>query len=252
MADAGMPIAPYVAFKKWDDPRSGLEAAVAIPRFSTGYVAIQNRPGLLIETHMLKDYATRVCATYEMLRQTLLLLNETRRELRAAVEQADAHCASPKFRGSPLPVEFKATEKSTTVDFLGLEYEVVKSKLTGGDWVKYGDKPVTFQVPYYNDIVPSTTVTLPLAYLIPPEWDDVIARLKLHGVVTSRLSRETTIKVRTDRFKDVSFGSAGSHENRSGPYEGRQMCRFDSETIVEERTFPAGTAIVDTANARLG
>ena len=247
MADAGMPIAPYVAFKNWDDPRSGLEAAVSGPRFSTGYVALQNRPGLLIETHMLKDYATRVRAAYEMLRQTLLLLNETHGELQVAVTQADARCASPQFRVSPLPVEFKATEKSTTVDFLGFEYEVVKSDLTGGDWVKYSDKPVTFRIAYYNDIVPSLTVTLPLAYLIPPEWDDVIARLALHGVVISRLSRETTVKVRTYRFKDIGFNPGGSSENRSGPYEGRQMCRFDSETIVEERTFPAGTAIVDTA-----
>ena len=39
---------------------------------------------------MLKDYATRVRAAYEMLRQTLWLLNETHRGLQVAVTQADA------------------------------------------------------------------------------------------------------------------------------------------------------------------
>lgn len=247
MAAAGMPIAPYLAFKNWDDPRSGLQASVALPRFSIGYAAIQNRPALLIETHSLKTYATRVRAAYEMLRLTLALANERHGDLQAAVAQADARCASTRFRASPLPVEFKATEKSTLFDFLGVDYEVVKSDLTGGDWVKYGDKPVTLKVPYFDDIVPTTRVSLPLAYLIPPEWDEVLARLGLHGVTVSRLSRETTVKVRTYRFQDVSFVSGGSRESRSVPYEGRQMCRFVTETRQEERTFPAGTAIVDTA-----
>ena len=49
----GFPIIKYVQFRNWHDPRSGLKDGVARPRFSTGYTTLYNRPGLLIETHIL-------------------------------------------------------------------------------------------------------------------------------------------------------------------------------------------------------
>ena len=36
---------------------------IAGPRFSNGYGAVQNRIGVLIETHMLKPYKDRVFGT---------------------------------------------------------------------------------------------------------------------------------------------------------------------------------------------
>ena len=38
-------------------------------------MAVQNRIGLLVENHMLKDYKTRVTATYELLHIVTGLLN---------------------------------------------------------------------------------------------------------------------------------------------------------------------------------
>jgi hypothetical protein len=46
----------YLEFKDGRDPRKGIENFGSGPRFSTGYAALQNRPALLIETHMLKSY----------------------------------------------------------------------------------------------------------------------------------------------------------------------------------------------------
>src|SRR5207253_5964245 len=62
---------------------------LAAPRFSTSYTAIQNRPGLLIETHMLKDYKTRVDATYRMLESTIALAGNDLPALHRAVTAAD-------------------------------------------------------------------------------------------------------------------------------------------------------------------
>ena len=64
MEKAGYPVFPYVDFRNWHDPRSGLISEVAPPMLSQGYTALRNRPGLLIETHMLKPYNVRVSATY--------------------------------------------------------------------------------------------------------------------------------------------------------------------------------------------
>ena len=49
------------------DPAKGLIAMENPPRFSTGQMILENRPGLLVELHMLKDYKTRVTGNYEIL-----------------------------------------------------------------------------------------------------------------------------------------------------------------------------------------
>ncbi|HUO93336.1 MAG TPA: M14 family metallopeptidase, partial [Rhizomicrobium sp.] len=56
----------YLEFKDGRDPTKGIENFGSGARFSTGYLALLNRPALLIETHMLKSYAVRVKATYDL------------------------------------------------------------------------------------------------------------------------------------------------------------------------------------------
>ncbi len=150
MEAAGMPIFPYVHFRKWHDPRSGLMSGVATAMYSHGYVAVRNRPGLLIETHMLKDYKTRVDATYQIIHETLTVLNREHRTLRTLIERADRHAASAEFRKRPLPVAFELSDESVPVEFKGVDYEVVRSDLTGGDWVRSGRTPKTFTADQFN------------------------------------------------------------------------------------------------------
>lgn len=52
---------PEPVFLKDDtDPSRGLALHDNPPRFSTGYMILEGRPGMLVELHMLKDYRTRV------------------------------------------------------------------------------------------------------------------------------------------------------------------------------------------------
>ncbi len=57
------------------DPAKGLATMTNPPRFSTGQMILENRPGLLVEIHMLKDYKTRVTGNYEILRALLEVMN---------------------------------------------------------------------------------------------------------------------------------------------------------------------------------
>jgi hypothetical protein len=237
MEDSGFPISPYVVFRERHEPKSGLVSWVAPPRLSEGYTALQNRSGLLIETHMLKDYKSRVDATYEMLKHTLAILNEQHNEIRALNEKADRLTDGEAFRRDPFPLRFTSTTDSTIIDFLAYEYEVIQSDLTGGPWHKYSTEPATIEVPYFNQQIPLETAILPEAYIIPPEWDELIKRLQLHGVTIERLKKPEEIQVKSYRFNDV-------HWNEQ-PYEGRHTVRFEQEVIEEERIFPAGSAVVD-------
>lgn len=239
MAARGLPLSPYVMFRRWGDPRSGLRAIATPPRFSDAYAPAQNRPALLVETHMFKDYRTRVEATYQLLRETLALLAAERTRLLRLVAAADSATASPAFRAQPFPLGWQTGPDSVMVDFLGRRFEVITSDLTGGDWVRYGPEPQTWRLPYFHRPVPKTTVDPPEAYLIPPEWSDVIERLRLHGVALRRLERPATLTVTSSRLLDPRWAEK--------PYEGRHPLTCQVEDFVEERTFPAGTAVVDLA-----
>jgi len=237
MEGSGFPVSPYVFFRKRHDVRSGLVTWVAGPRFSQGYTAIQNRPGLLIETHMLKDYKTRVTGTYEMLKNTLVILNSEYDRLMRLNREADARTAEAEFRKEPFALRFRPLPDSTVMDFLGVDYEKTHSGLTGGDWFKFGSDPVTYKIPFFGRWEPSVTVELPEAYIIPPQWTDVIERLALHGIKTYRLKHDARIKVNSYRFDNASWNNK--------PYEGRFPLKYDVEEYTETRVFPRGSAIID-------
>jgi hypothetical protein len=239
MDAAGYPIFPYITFRRWHDPRSGLRSSVAGPKFSQGYTAAQNRIGLLVENHSLKDYKTRVSSTYELLHFLCGFLNEQAPGILELNNLADLNTASAVFRQQPFPVNFTPAKDSIMVDFRGVEYDVEKSDLTGGDWFRYhSDKPETFQVPYFNQQIPSIFVKLPEAYIIPPEWSEVIEKLALHGIRYSVLDKPVKISVESYRFTNIEYGKSS--------YEGRLQVTPTFDTFTEEMEFPSGSVVIPT------
>lgn len=237
---AGHLMFPYVSFRRWHDPRSGLRSGAAPPRLSQGYSAIQNRPGLLIETHMLKPHKQRTMATYDLLFFTAEYLNKYPDKLRLMIRMADETTASEAFRDRPFPIRWERDDSdSTMVEFKGVEYDVVKSDLTGGNWYQYHpDKPKTYQLPWFNKSVPAETVDLPEAYIIPPQWAPVIYRLALHGVKVNYLREETEVWAEQYRFKDPRWGRR--------PYEGRfTLQNIEYDAFRDTLSFPKGSAVID-------
>ena len=96
-------------------------------------------------------------------------------------------------------------------------------------------------VPLFDDLRTTVSVTTPLYYIIPPQWQDAIGVLRAHGIRTQRLSQATTIDVESYRFSDVKWATA--------PFESRVMPTFKSEVTHEKRTYPAGSIVVPMAQA---
>ena len=237
--EGGYPVFPYVEFRNWHDPRSGMITEVAPPMLSQGYTALRNRPGLLIETHMLKPYNQRVDGTYECMLTTLEILNRESKTLNTLVRKADQFVSSETFLTTPFPLRFETRkDDSTMVGFLGVEYQAIKSDISGGDWFQYSKSPQTLNVPYFSTTRPVAFAKLPLAYIIPAEWGTVIDRLKIHGIKVTALSRDATIKVSTCRFSNPGW--------QQNPYEGRHpMTNIEYAEIEETRLFPAGSVVVE-------
>lgn len=234
------PVFPYVSFRNWHDPRSGLISEVSPPMLSQSYTANRNRPGLLIETHMLKPYRQRVTATYDCFLTSLQILSENKPTYQLLVRSADQTLSSGSFPWNEFPLTYKTSmADSIMTDFLGFEYSVERSDLTGGDWFHYTDKPITFRLPLFSSAKPEKVVRLPLAYIIPPEWETVIQRLKLHGIKMQYLVSPANLKVSTCRFTNPKW--------QQNPYEGRHPLINITYTEAEEpTTFPAGSAVIET------
>jgi len=241
METAGYPVFPYVQFRRWHDPKSGLERDVAPPMLSQGYVALRNRPGLLVETHMLKPYKQRVEASYQCLVTTLEILNRQFPEIKKLNQQADALVQTPAFRAQPFPLQFRLSDAdSIMVGFRGVMYDTIRSELTGGLWFKYSSIPETFTVPLFSTCVPSETIMLPEAYVVPVEWQDVISILRLHGISMKEVVHDTTILVTSYKFNAPKW--------RSNPYEGRlPLSHIEFNSFSEEKVFPAGSMIAETS-----
>jgi hypothetical protein len=206
---------------------------------SQGYTSAQNRAGLLIETHMLKPYKQRVEATYTMIRLVLELLNKEHSTLRKIVRHADQYASGRDFRTQDFPVSWTLSQTdSIMTDFLGFEYTIDTSDLSGGLWFRYDNtKPVTWKIPLFDKNSPEKMVKLPEAYIIPPEYTDLMERLKLHGVIVNTLPEDADIQVSMMRFSDVKW------QTRS--YEGRLRVNYLLQDSIQNYRFPKGSALVD-------
>ncbi|MFO7722219.1 MAG: M14 family metallopeptidase [Bacteroidales bacterium] len=233
----GLPIFPYVSFRRWHDPRSGLRTWASSPRYSVGYAAARNRVGILVETHMLKPYHQRVEATLELIIQTMEILNRESSNLRTATLKADRRCSSGLLAMEPFPVTYRLSDKSTRVDFLGFSYTVTQSDLTGNDWFIYSDTPQTFTLDWYHDNIPDKMVTIPRAYIVPVEWSDIIYRLACHGVKMEILQEDTLMAVSTWKFSGVKLAAQ--------TYEGRtRVEEIAMQEIPQSVLYHAGSALI--------
>lgn len=232
---AGVKIGPYIYLRDDANPSRGLMGGTAPPRFSTQYAAIQSRPGLLIETHMLKNYRTRVEGTYQLLLATLQLLQKESASLRSAVRQADAMFVAGTV--NPYPIRFDVADvPSDSVRYLGYVPRVEKSDLSGGKRIIYTPEPFEATIPHFDSVKVSRTVSPPAAYLIPPEWTEIINRLRMHGVEMSYLSGGLSLDVESYRFSSPSW--------QQRPYEGRHPVTYNVTQEKGSRFFPPGTAVV--------
>ena len=239
---AGNVISWYLEFIDNRDLPRGTRDFNGSPRFSTGYVPARNRPGILIETHMIKDYRSRVIGTYDFLKAALIEVNNEPARLKQLGRGADERAAALGRNYNPAslyPLDFEITDEQTPFQLKAYQYETDQSEVSGDLRVVYGREPLDLTVPMYKTFRVTRAVAPPLSYIVPVQWTEVIEVLKAHGLETHKLFQSTEIEVESYRFTNVTWPA--------GPFEGRHMPRFDVETVTETRTFHADSLIVPLA-----
>ena len=241
-AAAGHEISWYLEFIDNRDLTLGTRDFNGSPRFSTGYVPVRNRPGILIETHMLKDYRSRVLGTYDFLRAALVEVNRDPERLRKVGRDADERTIAAGRTFDPdqmFPLDFELTDDTTPFELKAFQYETEESDVSGDLRVIYGREPLDLTIPMYQTFSVTKAVAPPLAYIVPAQWTGVIEVLHAHGLEIHFLAEAAAIEVETYRFTNVRWPEA--------PFEGRHMPSFDVERSIETREFPAGSVVVPLA-----
>ena len=236
---AGNVISWYLEFIDNRDLALGTRDFNGSPRFSTGYVPIRNRPGILIETHMIKDYRSRVIGTYDFLLAALKEANRDPERLRKLGREADERTVAAGKTYDPdqlFPLDFELTEEQIPFQLKAFKYETEHSDVSNDLRVVYGREPLDLTVPMYQTFRVTKAVAPPLEYIVPYQWTEVTDVLKAHGLETKTLAEFFPVEIESYRFKNVTWPN--------GPFEGRYMPRFDVERTTETRVFPAGSVIL--------
>lgn len=220
----------------------GVATFIATPRFASGYTPLRNRPGLLIETHMLKPYKSRVRGTYDVLWKTIEELDASKESLFEAIRKADAEMGEMGKTYDPnrkFPLRLQITDKAEMIDFRGTEYKYEESEISGAKRLVYGSKPLNIKIKKFDDARISASVAPPLYYIVPPQWREVIDVLEAHGIKFERTKRDLNLQVESYRLTEPKWSAA--------PFENRNTVSYKPVAITESRNFPTGSALVPLA-----
>lgn len=192
------------------DFSKGLSGSTSTPRFSNGYGDVRHLPTILVENHSLKPYKQRVLGTYVLLEQTLRLLQEQGKALQLAKK------ADENFRPQQQVLLFKAAEQPDLIQFKGMSYEIVQSDISKALYVKWtGQAKEYVDFPVYWEKVPAIETEVPTAYWIPPQYQEVIQRLDIHGVKMTRITSPKKLELQQLVASDPQV-AAKSFEGRVG------------------------------------
>lgn len=213
-----------------------LAVMTASPRYSTGYAAAQNRAALLVETHSLKSFKTRVWSHYDIMAVTLDAVSAEASALRTASVAADRRYQSMKAGEKVFLAGNPGDESEPYVQHL-LAFERPFSPISGGPVARYSGKTVDQPVRLVRGLVEKVVPQAPAGYLVPRQWSKIIELLRIHGVklqtINKSLNRDMTMwKLENARWATV-------------PFEGRfQVVSFIPREVKQSVDIPAGSVFV--------
>jgi hypothetical protein len=236
LAAKGWDMTPYVnVFNR--PPDAGFVQFLDAPRYSTGYAALWNTPGLMVETHMLKPYAPRVRGTYDLM-LGLLALAETHRDTLKTLKDGAADRYAP---GAYYPFDWAVDSSAhQTLSFKGYRADTVASAVTGLPRLTYHrEEPVTVELPYYNQFRNLDSVRIPRAYVIPRAWKHIRERLDWNGIAYREFGADSTLEVTSYRID--------GYKTFARPYEGHYP-HYETRVLEEKgkREFHKGDLWVPT------
>lgn len=203
---------PYGNFVERANPQKGWGGFHGNPSafFSTNYTGLRNRFTVLNENYPHAPFKTRVLSSYGFICSILEYCNKNISEMKKMITLADMETKKNFYR-EQFVLESKVEK---LFDLTIKSYRFTKEKIKPEDrhkyppWikdfiVKKTDEEKNYTVPYFAKPVPTRSIPLPQAYLVLPQYKNIIKMLKKHGIIVKRILKSTKINVEEFILKEV-------------------------------------------------
>lgn len=234
----GLPYGDPVDFKEMD---KGWRTFSHQPRYLTNYIGLRNRLSILDENYVYAPFKDRVMGCYNFLRAILDETYSRAEEIKRLVAEADRKTVTTGLNPSEkdlFAVEFDLKPLPQPITIRGYEMEIIPRE-GGFPQIKPTEKKKTYTVPYLADFVAKRSVRFPHAYLITVNDQEIINKLKQHGIIVERLTQPARLEVEIYELKELKASER--------PFQGHRLNTLKGEFRSETRDFPAGTFFVTTA-----
>jgi hypothetical protein len=211
---------------------AGWETYDARPRFGTNSFGMRGRLAILSEGYSNNPFPLRIDATYNFLREILSLAAEQKTQLKAAVGASAAwHPDSLVVRSVyAAPVVQEVIAEITAPDSDGSS-GFSRRKRTGVF--------KTIRMPTFLWFTGSREEALPAAYLVPPQYADLVELLRRQDVVVQRLPVEWQGPVEGFQLDSVIAAPF--------PFEGHRQVAVQGRWANRSGNATAGWYVVPTA-----
>ncbi len=233
---------PYGDPRDFRDMEKGWQTFGHEPRYVTNYIGLRNRLSILDENYNYADFKTRVLGCYNLLKSILDYCQVHGEELQRLVAEADQRTiqkgqAPREIDTFGLDIDVRPLPEKVTVR----GYEMVITPREGSPFpeIKRTDRKKTYVMPYFADFFPKRTVRFPWAYVIPVLDQELVAKLRAHGLAVEKLIEPATLEVEQFQIKELKAADR--------PYQGHRTNQVKGDYAVVKREFPKGTLIVRTA-----
>lgn len=211
------------------------------PRFSTNYVGLRNRFGILSEAFAYLSFRERIEVTRRFVVENLDYAWRNAGEIRRISAAADNRALT----GTELGLRAEHVQTGENVEILLGEVEEERHPYSGDPMLRRRDVVRPERMPEYGAFRATETERVPAAYLVPAELGEVLDRLAVHGIRTGLLAADRELEV--EEFR-IAASRLAEEE-----FQGHRERTLEGSWSVVRRRIPAGTLIVpmDQPLARL-
>ncbi|MCK5055810.1 MAG: M14 family metallopeptidase [Candidatus Aminicenantes bacterium] len=227
---------PYGNFVDRAQPEKGWRNHAFEARYSTNYAGLRNMFTILDENYSHADFKTRVLACFGFIKSILEYTDRNIIEMREMLQEVNRDTTG-NFHREKFTLAYKNEQLSRiTIK----SYEFKKKKIKPEDRKKYppwyGDYLVTptkkhrdYTVPYFTKAVPTREIELPTAYILTPHHDEIVQKLKDHGITVEKIRKAATARVEKFVIEELKLA------NRM--YQGHVFVTLKGSYVEEDITL---------------
>lgn len=207
------------------------------PRYSTEYMGLRGRIGILSESYSYAGYQERIDVSYRFTRHCLDLLAEHHQELSELIREIDNRHRLRQERPYELPIQAVESGSGPIRSVLGYSYPESESKEQDGRQPRFPSPrdrdrrdsllPVEYRVELRNQYRATRTIQLPDGYYLPDSLAWAVELLRMHGVDIYRCDSLPLADVEGFEVGMVS-------EVREQPFQGLSLKRIRLSQQVDD------------------